>query len=90
MEDAQVDGNVDLEGATVDGGAHDPKHPQPDSAIFAPGVKIGGDLRLCNNFEATGQINIQGALIGRNLNCSEGRFSGVSVDAKGKPKIEWL
>lgn len=77
LDGAQIDRDVDFEGAQIDGSARDPKDPNrhPDHAIFAPAMKIGGDLRLSQGFKANGQVHIPGTVMKGSLDCGDGIFA---------------
>ncbi len=43
-------------------------------AIDADSVRIDGDVRLCNGFKAEGRVNLSGANIRCDLDCTNGKF----------------
>src|SRR5262249_42653829 len=77
IDGAQIEGNLDCEGAKVDGRANDPAHPRRrgDNAIYAPSMKVGGDVRLCEGFDAHGTVLIRGTTIHGELDCHAATFS---------------
>ena len=67
IDGAQIQGSLDLEGAKIDG--------RGDNAIYAPSLKVGGDLRLCQGFGATGTVLISGTTIRGVLDCHAATLS---------------
>lgn len=54
-------------------------------ALIAQSAKIKGSVFLCNGFQATGRVLLQGATIGGDLDCSNGQFhnpEGVALIAQ--------
>jgi hypothetical protein len=78
---AQIEGNLDCEGAKLWG---NPVDPELQNALYARSMKVTGDVRLCKGFnekhearmfEAKGAVLMAGATIGGKLDCTGGRFA---------------
>ena len=67
---ASVGGNLECDGATLDGGGAE--------ALFADGLSVGGSMFLRDGFSTTGPVRLLGASIGGNLECG-----GASLDGGG-------
>lgn len=80
-------GEVRLVGAEIGGNLECDKGTFSNAggkALYADGVKVGGDVFLRNEFEATGAVQLLGAKIGGNLECNKGAFrnsGGNALDA---------
>ena len=77
LDDADVTGRVRLDAGIVTGrvscsGATVTNH---STAFEGNGTRFG-ELRLGAGFEATGEVRLIGAIIDRELNCSNGSFDG--------------
>lgn len=46
------------------------------AAFVADGIRVGGSVFLRGGFEAEGEVRLPGAMIGGQLECSDGRFAG--------------
>ena len=76
-----ADGAVRLTGADIAGtlrcrGAQLKCCGQPGTALYARGVRVGGDVLLAGNFTADGAVRLTGADIAGRLRCSDARLTG--------------
>ncbi len=83
--DAQVLGDFDFSGGIAFHGMNADDVKKPGIAINMHDAKIGGELRLADQFRALGQVRLIGTQIGRGLACGNGQFSGngqLAIDAR--------
>jgi hypothetical protein len=80
LSNATIAGNLDCEGAHLDGVAGN--QDQPDNALFAKSMKVTGNAHFCQyyygkekRFTATGAVVLSNATIEGNLDCVGGQFS---------------
>src|SRR5712692_7812954 len=55
-------------------------------ALLADGIKVSGDVFVCDEFKAEGEVRLVGADIGKNLECGSGTFKnsrGIALLADG-------
>jgi predicted acyltransferase (DUF342 family) len=71
---ADITGNVDLSGATLDGTDTD------GDALVADNLKVGHDALFCNEFTTAGAISLLGADITGNLEYSGAKLNGANTD----------
>jgi hypothetical protein len=81
-------GTVRLTGADITGrlecrGAQLKCRDQPGYAMYARGVRVGGDVLLCGNFTAAGAVRLTGADIAGRLRCSGARLTGQDQAGNG-------
>ena len=76
---ARVGGDIDCSRLDLRGGAD---AAQPRRALVADGLRVGGDVRLADDFQAVGEVRFAGARVGGDLRAS-GHFNGNAV-AEGR------
>jgi hypothetical protein len=74
LHGADITGQLNCSGAKITGVNTD------KNALVADAVKVGGDVRLVNEFTAAGAIRLHGADITGQLNCSGAKITGVNTD----------
>ncbi|MCC7473815.1 MAG: hypothetical protein IT425_00345 [Pirellulales bacterium] len=83
--DANLGGDLDMSGGLAFHGLNKEDLEKQGIAINLHDAKVGGDIKLADNFRAVGQVRLIGATIGRSLTCSGGRFreaGQTAVDAR--------
>jgi len=74
LHGADITGQLNCSGAKITGVNTD------KNALVADEAKVGGDVRLVNEFTAAGAIRLHGADITGQLNCSGAKITGVNTD----------
>jgi hypothetical protein len=80
---AEIGGNLDLRGCTLEGVADSDGHVLP---LCADGITVRGHVLLSDGFNAKGEIRLNGCRIHRNLDCSGATLrnpNGYSLSAAG-------
>jgi hypothetical protein len=83
--EAQIAGDLDVNGGLVFHGTTPEDAEKQGVAIDLYDAKIDGDIKLNDNFRAVGKVRLTGVRIGRSLDCSDGKFTGlgdVALDAE--------
>ena len=76
LPDARIGGMLTMIGASFD---QAPEKQDPYT-LFALGIRVGGDVAICNDFKSRGCVLLSRSRIGGFLNCSAGTFEDVSKD----------
>jgi hypothetical protein len=79
--EAQIAGDLDLNGGLVFHSSDLEEVQKPGVAIDLYDAKVDGDIKLGDNFRALGKVRLTGARIGRSLDCANGKFAGLGETA---------
>ena len=75
---AVIGGQLDCSAGKFNNSATD-KHPD-STALSASGIEVKGSIFLNGEFEAEGEVRLLGAVIGGQLNCSDGKFKNPATN----------
>jgi hypothetical protein len=81
LSQARIGGDFDC--ARLDLGGQTDAPPPGRRALVAQGLSVEGDVRLCDGFQAVGEVRLTGARIGGDLRAS-GLFNGCPLAEGGR------